>query len=393
VSYFAQPERSTRLILDRVGAALGLEITASTGRLSLSGTPALVVDNLVAREPGAAHPLLRADHVALSVPWSTLRSGGNQLTIEHVEIDRPILDVAALQHWLQRRPPGKTRIPVLTNGLDVRDGSVVGIGWTVANLNVQLPRLAPSRRVDAHIAGRYRNDSLQVPFALAVAFSSPAPNASLGVAGDIAIEDKAWRMPAAIVLSGLLRNAGSVHLERAKLSASARYEAGGTRVPFALGVGGRFAFVPNVKLAPVAVALRGSGVIPTLDASGEIDIAERLDELLGGQIAQWPAAWPHLPAPLDARSPLPFRLQYDGATDFSGIADLAAESDRAQFDARFRLAQITSWIDSAGNGSPLPPLDGSFSAPRMELAGAQLQGVELTLDDPDIPDVPRPAKP
>src|SRR5690606_1626490 len=72
-----QPERATRFLLERVGAALDLEITA-TGKAEyrLRGMPTLVLRDVVAREPGAAEPMLRADRIFLSLPWSTLRARG-----------------------------------------------------------------------------------------------------------------------------------------------------------------------------------------------------------------------------------------------------------------------------------------------------------------------------
>ena len=41
-------------------------------------------------------------------------------------------------------------------------------------------------------------------------------------------------------------------------------------------------------------------------------------------------------------------------------------------------------MDSAGTGTPLPPMDATASVPTLEIAGATLHGVELTLDDPAV---------
>ena len=42
-------------------------------------------------------------------------------------------------------------------------------------------------------------------------------------------------------------------------------------------------------------------------------------------------------------------------------------------------------LDRLGaTGSLLPPLQGSLSTPRLEIAGATLEGVEVGLDDPGI---------
>jgi hypothetical protein len=390
LGFLAQPQRATRLIMAQAGGALGLRIEASGGEYRLSPMPSLVVRDVVAREPGAAQPLLRADRIALSLPWSTVRSRGRDLTIERVELDKPVIDVAALQHWLQRRPPGETRIPVLTDGLQVENGTLVGSGWTIGALDVSLPALAPAQRVRAHASGRYRSDGLQVPFSLAIALSTPAADAAIGVAGTVSVQRPDWRLPARIVLSGRLRSDG-LRLERTKLAASARYDAGATHAPFAMGVGGTLHLERGMRLQPAAIAIRGSGLVPTFDAAGTITLDDALDVAIAGAIASWPAAWPELPAPLGgSQSPLPFRLRYTGAPDLSAITELAVQRDDARFDGRFRLAAISDWI-GAGNASPLPPLDGRIRAPRLDIAGAQLQGVDITFDDPQVPGRPTDA--
>src|SRR6476620_11080004 len=95
LGYLAQPQRATRLILKQLGSALGLEISATGGEYRMSPMPSLVVEDVVARESGVARPLLRANRVALSLPWSTIRSRGSDLTIDRVEADKAVVDVAA----------------------------------------------------------------------------------------------------------------------------------------------------------------------------------------------------------------------------------------------------------------------------------------------------------
>src|SRR5690606_21217702 len=144
--YAMQPQRATRFLLARVGAAFGLEITASgKAEYQLRGLPTLVLRDVVAREPGAATPLLRADRIFLSLPWSTLRARGAVLEATRIELDAPILDLPALQHWLAGRPPSPTplRLPSLSAGALVRDGVLIGNGWRLENLQAELPSFAP----------------------------------------------------------------------------------------------------------------------------------------------------------------------------------------------------------------------------------------------------------
>ncbi|MFL6593080.1 MAG: hypothetical protein ACJ8GK_10300, partial [Luteimonas sp.] len=280
--YVSRPERATRLILQQVGKALGLEITASTGQYRLSGTPSLVVHDVVAREPGARTPILRARQASLSLPWSTIRARGSDLTVQRIELDRPVLDLAALQHWLQQRPAAKTRIPTLTDGLRISDGTLLGEDWRLVAIELRLPALVPARRVSANVAARYLGTGLQVPFDLDVVMSTPAPEAAIGVAGKVAIERPGWTMPAHVVLSGALRSAPALHLQRMRLSVSARYDAGATHVPFALGAGGTLRLDGGLRLAPAAISLRAHGLVPALDANGTLALGDALGIALDG---------------------------------------------------------------------------------------------------------------
>lgn len=389
--YVAQPQRATRLVLDRAGNALGLQITASGGEYRLRGPPRIVVRDVVVREPGVSTPLLRADRIFVSLPWSTLRgfAGGasnGDLTANRLEIDRPIIALAALQHWLSRRPPSQARVPTLTDGMRVRDGSVVAPGWILTALTLDLPRLAPDARIAARIGGRYRNGGLQLPFALNVAMSQPASIAALGAAGTMGIQTASWRIPAQIVLSGMLRLDQNPRLEHATLAASARYVSGATQLPFALGMAGTVRSAPGrLALVPAGVAIHGGGLIPTLTARGTIKLSGAMNLRLAGNLPAWPDAWPGLPEPIrQSRSPISFALHYAGASDLTDVAQLQLQRDATRFDALFHLPQLMRWVDGRQQSPPLPPLDGRLTIPTLVIAGATLRGVEIAIDDPEI---------
>ena len=94
--WLAQPRNLAPTVLGLAGNALGLEITAEgAADYRLRGTPQLVVRGLSAREPGAAQPLLTAERVLIALPWSTLRARGSDLTATRLELDAPVLDLAA----------------------------------------------------------------------------------------------------------------------------------------------------------------------------------------------------------------------------------------------------------------------------------------------------------
>jgi hypothetical protein len=387
-----QPEHATRLILDQAGKALGLQITAASGEYRLRGTPQLVLHDVVAREPGAA-PLLQARRIYLSLPWATIRARGGDLTVRRIELDAPRFDLPAYQHWIATRPPSTRRIPTLTDGLRIRDGRIDNDDWDVDGIDADLPSLHPDRPVQARLRARYLDPPLAIPVELAVALSRPsalAAGTATGFAtrGRIAIERGDWRLPATIALSGPLQlGKDDLSISPAHLGMAARYESGKTALPFALGLHGPLRFDEATwVLAPVGVALHGQGPIPTFNARGALALGRRLVLQLDGRIAQWPETWPALPAPIgQSTSALPFVLHYIGKPDLTEIAALHLERDNTVFDGRFRLPDVLAWID-ADKLSPLPPLDGHVTTPRLQISGAQLEGIEVSIDDPGLPD-------
>ncbi len=385
--WLLQPERSVPVLLDRIGGSLDLDITAGSADARLRGTPQLVVRDLVVRVPGTQIVLLRADRALLSLPWSTLRSRGADLTVQRVELDAPALDVPALQAWLAKRPPGaETRIPTLTDGLRIVDGRIDNHDWRIDDIAVELPSLHPDRPANAHLRGRWLDAPTAIPFDLAVAMSTPANNAGIAAAGTLTIERGDWRMPATVRLSGPLHlGEDEVAMVPARLGVSARYESGDTRLPFTLGLVGPLRFDEATwVLAPAGMALRGAPPLPSLDAHGALALGRRLALDLSGALPQWPEAWPALPPPVSASaSPLPFSLRYAGKPDLSDVAALSLRRDATRFDARFRLYDVLDWTKRP-DGAPLPPLDGHLVSPKLVVSGATLEGVEVDLDDEGV---------
>ncbi|MFC3717118.1 hypothetical protein ACFONC_13240 [Luteimonas soli] len=384
-----QPQRVTGFVLDTLGDALGLEITATgSSEYHLRGAPVLVVRDVVAREPGADKPLLRAERVYVSVPWSTVRSRGAQLDIIRIELDSPVLDLPALQHWLASRPPGESRMPTLSDGLQVVDGRIDGDGWNVDRLALSLPRFNPDQRVRGRAGGRVTSGDLAVRFDLAIAMTQPANDAGIAIVGPLTASSGSWRLPARLHLSAPLHfGEDGTRSERLRARAAGRYESGDLQLPFAFAItsplllrGGTLA------LAPAGIALRGNGMVPNLDADGALAYGKRLLLDLDGRLADWPDAWPALPPPIGASdTPLPFTLRYLGSANLSDAASLQLRRDDTRFDARFRLPDVTAWVSSTADGSPLPPLSGHLSTPRLEISGAQLEGVEVVIEDPSLP--------
>ena len=385
--WLAQPRNLAPTVLGLAGDALGLEITAEgEADYRLRGTPQLVVRGLSAREPGAAQPLLTAERVLIALPWSTLRARGSDLTVTRLELDAPALDLAAFQQWQAKRPPSNTPLPTLTRGLLITRGTLLGQDWKIEQLEAGLPSLAAGKPLRAHLRGRYVSAAFAIPADLQLALTKPASGAGLGVSGDVALESAQWRMPSRLRLSARLHADKGLQLERAVLGANARYVSGDTSLPFALGLAGPLRIdASGIALHPVALAVRGQGPIPTLDAEGGFNLGDTLQLQLEGQLDNWLDAWPALPPPLgQSDSPLPFSLGYTGANDFSGIASLQLQRNDTRFDGRFRLFKVLDWIDAPAQGSPMPPIAGTLSTPRVEISGAVLEGVEVSMEDDSL---------
>jgi hypothetical protein len=394
VGWLLQPKQLVPLILDRAGKALGLEMTADAdAEARLRGEPQLIVRKLIVREPGTTAPLLSAERLLIALPWSTLRSRGEDLTIRRIELDAPQLDLIALQRWLAERPPTEEtlEVPTLIDGLYVRHGRIENHDWTVDHIHIDLPALRPRHEVRARIRGRYLDAPTRIPFDFAVAMTRPANGAGLAVVGPLSIERGDWRLPSTVTLSGPLRiGEDDLRMAPATFGMVARYESGDTRVPFTLGLHGPLHFDEATwALEPVTAILRGEGAassraMPNLDARGALALGRRLVLRLDGTLPAWPEAWPALPAPIsDSSSPLPFRLRYAGAPELSEIIELGIARDAVRFDSRFRLNDVLTWL-AQSDGSPLPPLDGRLTAPKLEISGATLEGVEIDVDDEDV---------
>lgn len=394
LAWLMQPPRATGFLLDKVGDAFGLRITASGAvDYRLRGTPQLLLHDVVVQRPGDPAPLLRAERVFVSLPWRTIRARGDDLTVQRVELDAPVLDVPALQRWLATRPPSETRIPTLRDGLRIVRGRIANDDWSIDGIDIALPSLSPTTPVNTKLRGRYLDPPTRIPFDLDIALSKPENGAGIAAIGGITIEGEGWKLPARVRLSGPLRlGDDEVRMSPAKIGMSARYVSAGSDLPFTLGAFGPLLFDEAVwSLDPAALVLDGEGAIPDAQARGALALGRRLVLRLDGSIDAWPQQWPSLPPPLSAStSAMPFALDYAGRVDFSDMASLQVRRDDTALDARFRLPVVLDWMNADAGGSPLPPLQGRLRTPRVEVAGARLEGVEIELDDPAIAPLPSP---
>ncbi|MFN3702706.1 hypothetical protein [Thermomonas sp.] len=388
--WLLQPQRAGRLLLALAGNALALDVSAGSIDYRLRGTPQLVLDDVTAQRPGDAVALLRAKRVFIALPWRTLRTRGADLTVRRIELDQPVLDLPALQRWLASRPPSATpRLPTLTDGLHVTSGRIDNDDWRIADVGIDVPALHPDKPLRLAMQGRYLARGMTLPADLSLVLDTPKrlldrQPAGLRAQGTLVPAGDDWRMPVRVVLTGPLRlGRDSVLLQPATLGLAGRYRSGPAATAFRLGLHGPLAFNNATwRMVPATVVLAGDANVPTAHARGSLSIGSTLNLRLHGALADWPAGWPALPAPLSASTaPLPFMLDYRGAIALTDTASLTLRRNATALAARFRLPEVLAWLDAGSQGSPLPPLAGTLSTPRVTLDGVTLDGVELDLDD------------
>lgn len=388
VAYWGtRPSRVASFVVSQLGNELGLEISATgASEYRLRGGPRLVLRDVVARQPGGKDVLLRAKRIDVALPWSTVKSGGKPLAITHVELDVPVFDLPALQRWLASRPESQQETPTLSDGLRVRDGRVLGAGWSVDAISLDVPRVMPERSVDVRVAGRFVDAPMGVPFDLVAQLSKPANGAALTARGTVDVEQPDWKLASRVQLSGPLLVGDDIRIAPLRMSTASRYTAKDLDVPFAFAVNGPLRIAGStIALSPAGVALRGDDVVPDFEGRAAIAYTDKLSLHLDARLAEWPDTWPALPPPIgQSRSALPFVLDYVGPPDFNDVAHLQFARDDTRFDGRFRLPQILAWID-AEDGAPWPPLAGHVTTPKLEIAGAVLEGVDVHLGDPTLP--------
>lgn len=386
-----QPRPLARLVLGSVGQSLGLEISfEGDARYRLRGTPMLEVHDVTLRAPGGGAPILQAARVLVSLPWSSVRDrGASPLVIDRIELDAPVLDLAGLQAWLAARPPGEGGLPTLSRGLALRDARLVADGWTLEALDLDVPRFADGQPLAADARGVLRLAApTRLHFDLRLAATAPANGAGVAARGRVRLEGDDWQLPAFAAASGPPRvDDGILRVTPLRLGLSAEYRGDGEPLRFTLGAHGPLRLRDGTwTLVPAALVLRGEGVVPQVGARGRAAWGRALLLELAGRMPAWPGSWRALPAPLGtSTSPVAIDATYAGASDLSSPVALDLRRDDAEASARFRIDEVLAWMDAAATGTPLPPLDAQARAPRIDIAGAVLEGVEIEIEAGDAP--------
>lgn len=342
-----EPTRLASTVLSAIGESQGLEITfAGTPDYALRPEPRLRLPNLVARQPGAAAPLLTAQEVEVSLPWSTIWGEG-PVVITRIALEAPALDLAALEAWQASRPDtGPFELPTLTRGLQVRDGRLQGLGWSLEQLSIALPALLPGEPAAAELSGEFRQDTL------AIVFTGPLQLGQAGLDSPLSFE-----------------GAGRIRSE-------------GLDAPWKLAFTGAMALSQSPRTLDLdTLSLAGEPPLPDFEGRGALSLGDTLAMHLEGALPAWPEGWPPLPAPLDAStSPVALVLDYRGADDFSDPLSLDATRDEAVLRSSVPVPALLAWLEDDG-GQPLPPLSGTLDAPRLVVEGVELEGVRISVGE------------
>lgn len=342
-----EPRRLTALVLDQAGKKLGLQLGFS-GKpdYALKPEPRLLIPKFTVRGPDGKL-FLSAELAEISLPWSTIK--GDAPVITRIELDRPVLDVAGLQRWLATRPEEPFELPTLTRGLVVVDGTVQGDGFRVAGLHASLPQLKTGDATRLMARGHFEKGETRVDFDSTIAVATPGLRSSYSLKASGALQRKPEPL-------------------KFLLASTGRYDFGEAAT--------------TVELDSLSVS--GDAPIPGITGTGKVVLAQRLGMDLNAVLSKWPREWPALPEPLASEGGgLPLQLSYLGEKDFSGPVSLRVQRRDTLLDAQLRVAEVLEWMD-APPGSPLSPVTGTLTTPRLVFDGVELEGVEVEVVRDDV---------
>lgn len=340
-----EPRRLTAIVLGQLGTSLKLDLRFDgLPDYALRPEPRLLIPNLVASDPGSGKVILRTEQLEVSLPWATLTGGDPVIT--RIELQKPVLDLPALQRWMATLPKTPFKLPTLTKGLSVHQGQVQAESWQLTAVELALPRLKQNEAASIQLALHFAQDKTAASFAGSVQVAAAGLDSDMQVEGKGEFDQKPRPLPYSVALDG-------------------HYLSDDT------------AFHVTAK----SFHLQGESPLPTLSLNGDIAIGTTLSLALKGELAQWPKDWPALPAPLnEAKGPLPIQLAYQGKPDLSDALTLNATLGETRFNSSLHLPQVQTWL-AASNAAPLPPLNGTLVTPQLNVSGVELKGVSVEIED------------
>jgi hypothetical protein len=350
-----EPQRLTATVLSRLGAQFKLDFEFSgTPEYAFRPEPRLRVPNLVVTDPATGKTVLRAKQLEVSLPWATVRGG--PVVITRLVLDEPVLDLDGLQRWLAARPKAPFELPTLTDGAAVTHGTVVGNGWELRDLTLDLPHLSTGNPADLAYGLRFVRGATDVHARGKLHLATAGPASDYTLLGGVALARADKPVAAAHVLAG--------HFGKAS---------------------------DGFAVSADTFKLDGKSPLPHVAGRAKALFGEQLVADFAGTLANWPESWPALPTPLNAGTgPFPLTLAYRGAGDFSDPLVVGLSMGPARLDAQARVPAMLAWLEAPPT-SPLPPLTGTLTLPQLDLEGITLRGVRVDMDEGDSAAATEPA--
>jgi hypothetical protein len=346
-----EPHRLAATVLGKAGEALQLRLSfRGTPEYAFRPEPRLVLPGFSAAARDG-DVFLSARRAEISLPWSTLT--GDEPVITRIELDAPVISLPGLQRWLASRPPTPFKLPTISHGIAVRDGTLRSDSWSLRALSLDLPHLQSGDAAQVHAKGEFAAGKTVLPFDLDANAATP------GLASPLDL--------------------------KLQLQLAADKTADGKRPapnPIALSMLGRYSWMdPLFTLEVEKLAVVARSPLPSFEGKGKLESANLLYLDFDAVLSRWPEAWPKLPASVAAGGDkLPVHVGYEGKRDFSDWLQLSAARDGNEIQASLRVAELQRWL-AADAASPLPPLQGRLKAPSLVLDGVELEGVEVELSD------------
>jgi hypothetical protein len=343
-----EPHRLADTVLGQAGKSLQLRITyQGTPEYAFRPEPRLVLPKLSVAALDAKLAFLTAERAEISLPWSTITGG--EPVITRITLDAPVLRLPAMRRWLASRPPTPFKLPTLSRGLALSDGTIIDSAWTLRRLSLDLPRLKEGEAAKLEASAIFAAGKTALPFELTALAATP------GLASPLDLQLKL------------------------KPTAAAKEPA---PAPIAITMKGSYAWAdPRFTLLADNFAMAASSPIPSLQGKGKLELAEQAALEFDAVLSRWPETWPTLPKALAEKGDkLPVQLRYRGSRDFSDPLSLVAARDGTELRASLRITEVQAWL-AAGPATPLPPLQGTLKTPALDFDGITLEGVEVEISE------------
>ncbi len=338
-----EPTKLTNTVLGKIGKELNLKFEfKGLPSYAMKPEPRLVLPNFKVINPADNKVFLSATRVEISLPWSTIL--GDTPHITRIEADDPVLNYPGLRAWQATRPATPFEVPTFTRGLEINNGQLIDAGYSIIKINASLPHLESQQPIKAQVSGIFQQDKTSITF------NGPLDIAKAGLNSEFTLVSK-----------------GEVNL-------------GDKPMPYQIKTDASFASLEkSFDINSKTLSWISESPLPNLQASLNLSIGDTLKLSSSGIIAQWPKDWPALPAPLNHQTKnIPYELNYSGESDFSDVISLKLSIEQSQLSSSLKIAEIQQWVENV-EGSPLPPLQGQFNTPIIQLDGVSLEGVSIEI--------------